>query len=64
MPESWGAGEEVAQHLGGVRNSIYRWIERHGLPAHRVGRLWMIKLSEVDEWVRAQGAAHEEKGER
>lgn len=26
------------------------------LPAHRVGRLWKFKLSELDEWVRASGA--------
>ena len=31
-----------------------------GLPAHRVGRLWKFKLSEVDDWVRAGGADDEQ----
>jgi len=48
--------DDVAKHLGVVKDSIYRWIERRGLPAQRVGRLWKCKLSEVDEWVRRGGA--------
>ena len=32
------------------------WIERRGLPARKIGRLWKFKLSEVDKWVRDGGA--------
>jgi excisionase family DNA binding protein len=31
---------EVARHLGVAINTIYRWIDRKKLPAHRVARLW------------------------
>jgi len=55
MPEPWVSVDEVASHLGVATDSVYRWIERKGLPAHRVGRLWKFKLSEIDEWVRAGG---------
>ncbi|MCA3175719.1 MAG: excisionase family DNA-binding protein, partial [Burkholderiales bacterium] len=41
---------------GVTRDSIYRWIDRKHLRAHRVGRLWKFKVSEVDDWVRAGGA--------
>lgn len=27
------------------------------MPGHRVGRRWMFKQNEVDEWVRSGGAA-------
>lgn len=50
--ERWVGVENVATHLGVARDSVYRWIEERGLPAHRVGRLFRFKLSEVDEWVR------------
>ena len=50
--EPWVSVEEVVKHLGVVKDSIYRWIDNRGLPAHKVGRLWKFKLSEVDEWVR------------
>ena len=51
--EPWVAAEEVAQHLGVAKESIYRWVEKKGLPARRVGRLLRFKLSEIDEWVQA-----------
>lgn len=48
--------EKVAQHLGLVKDTAYRWRGRKDLPAHKIGRLWKFQLSEVDEWVRAGGA--------
>jgi excisionase family DNA binding protein len=56
-PEArWYSVNEVANHLGVAIDTIYRWIERKKMPAHRVGRLWKFKLSEVDAWVRSDGA--------
>jgi len=49
-------------HLGVRRESVYRRIDARGLPAHRVGRLVRLKLSEVDDWVRA--GRGDETGER
>jgi excisionase family DNA binding protein len=59
ITEPWVTAEDVAQHLGVAKDTVYRWRERKGLPAHRVGRLWKFQLSEVDEWVRAGGADEE-----
>ena len=56
MTEPWTSVEGVARHLGVAKDSIYRWIDRRGLPAHRIGCLWKFKISEVDDWVRAGGA--------
>jgi excisionase family DNA binding protein len=50
--ERWVGVENVAAHLGVAKDSVYRWIEEQGLPAHRVGRLLRFKLSEIDDWVR------------
>jgi excisionase family DNA binding protein len=61
MTEPWSSVDEVAKHLGVAQDSIYRWIESRGMPAHKIGRLWKFKLSEVDEWVRAGGAEGGEK---
>ena len=57
--ERWVDVGEVATHLGVRRESVYRWIEAKGLPAHRLGRLFRFKLSEVDQWVRTGGAGDE-----
>lgn len=54
--EPWVSVDQVAQHLGVAKDTVYRRREHRGLPAHRVGRLWKSKLSEVGDWVRAGGA--------
>lgn len=59
--EPWVSVEDVAAHLGVARDSVYRWVEAGRLPAHKVGRLWKFKLSEVDEWVRAGGAGPDDE---
>ena len=62
MTEPWVSVEEVAKHLGVAKDSVYRWIESKRMPAHRIGRLWKFKLSEVDEWVRAGGVSESGAG--
>jgi excisionase family DNA binding protein len=57
--ERWVAVEEVAAHLQVTKDSIYRWIDSKAFPAHRAGRLFRFKLSEVDEWVRSGGGNKE-----
>jgi len=60
--EGWVSVEDVAAHLRVAKESIYRWVESKGFPAHRVGRLLRFKLSEVDEWVRRGGAGEKDSG--
>ena len=65
MPtEPWVSVDEVSKHLGVAKDSVYRWIDHKALPAHKIGRLWKFKLSEVDDWVRAGGAADAETHDR
>lgn len=55
--EPWVSVDDIAAHLGVAKDSVYRWIERKGLPAHKMGRLWKFKISEVDDWVRGGNAS-------
>ena len=52
IEERWVGVDDVAAHLKVAKDSVYRWIDQRNLPAHRVGRLFRFKLSEIDEWVR------------
>jgi excisionase family DNA binding protein len=61
--EPWGSVEDVAKHLGIAKDTVYRWIESKALPAHKIGRLWKFKLTEVDQWVRSGGATQGEPDE-
>lgn len=52
--------DEIAAYLGVKRDTIYKWITRKSLPAHKVGRLWKFRKAEVDAWVRQDGEASQE----
>jgi excisionase family DNA binding protein len=57
MTGRWISVEEVAEHLGVKRDTIYKWVVRRHLPAHKVGKLLKFQISEVDRWVREGRAA-------
>lgn len=55
--DRWLSVDEIAEHLGIKRETVYLWIDNKALPAHRMGRLWKFQQAEVDEWVRSGHAA-------
>lgn len=48
------SADEVASFLGVKRDTVYKLIDRNGLPAVKVGRLWKFRKQRVDEWVNSQ----------
>ena len=62
MGDRWLSVEEIGEYLGVSKDTVYAWISKRNMPAHRIGRLWKFKTEEVDEWVRSGGAA--ENGSR
>ncbi len=58
--ERWLSVEEIAVYLGVKRDTVYKWIERKKMPAHKAGSLWKFKRDEIDEWVR-NGQASESR---
>jgi len=57
MEDRWLSVAEIGKYLGISSDTVYRWIDKHTMPAHRMGRLWKFKKDEVDEWVKVGGAA-------
>jgi len=57
MDDRWLSVDEICAHLGVSRDTVYKWIDQKGIPAHRLGRLWKFKKAEVDDWVRGGGAS-------
>ena len=64
IAEPWVSVDDIVPHLGVATDSVYRWIEKKGLPAHKLGRLWKFETAEVDEWVRQGGASVAESKEQ
>ena len=57
MEDRWLSVDEISKHLGVSSDTVYRWIEKHSMPAHRMGRLWKFKKDEIDSWVKVGGAS-------
>jgi excisionase family DNA binding protein len=53
--ERWMSVQDIGNHLGVSKETIYRWLELKTIPAHRLGKLWKFKPTEVDAWVLAGG---------
>jgi excisionase family DNA binding protein len=64
MEDRWLSVDEVAEHLGIKRDTVYKWIVRNGLPARKLGRLWKFRRDEVDQWVNRQPGTPRHRGTR
>jgi excisionase family DNA binding protein len=60
MEDRWLSVEEISTYLGVQPDTVYKWVSRKNMPAHKVGRLLKFKASEIDEWVRS-GASSDDK---
>jgi excisionase family DNA binding protein len=56
MEDRWLSVDEIADHLGIKRDTVYKWISERQMPGHKISRLWKFKKDEVDEWVKSGGA--------
>jgi len=63
MSDRWLSVQEIADHLGVSKDTVYAWISKKSMPAHRVGRLWKFQKTEVDQWVKAGGASDDPESE-
>ena len=58
MSERWLSVDEIAEHLGIKRDTVYKWVAHKNMPAHKVGRLLKFQINEVDRWVKTGKAAN------
>ena len=57
--DKWIGMEEAADYLGVNKDSIRNWIKKadSGIPAHKVGKQWKFKKTELDGWVKSGKSA-------
>lgn len=60
IDDRWISVEEIAAYLGVKKDTIYKWIDRRKMPAHKVGRLWKFRKEDVDNWIHSGGASKNE----
>ena len=54
IQDKWIGLDEAAEYLGIKPVTLRKWIkEEKEVPAHKIGRLWKFKCSELDDWVKS-----------
>ncbi len=60
MDDKWINVDEAAEYLGVKPGTIRDWIRKNkGIPAHKIGKQWKFKCSELDHWVSSGKSAME-----
>jgi excisionase family DNA binding protein len=49
--EKWSSIEEIAEHIQVHKDTIRIWIRKGEIPAHKIGKQWRFRISEINEWV-------------
>ena len=58
LKDRWISIELAAEYLDVKVVTIRDWIKKDtGIPAHKIGKQWKFKLSELDEWVKSGKSA-------
>lgn len=56
--DNWISLDDAAEYLGVKAITIREWIKKNnGIPAHKIGKQWKFKRSELDEWVKSGKSA-------
>lgn len=56
--ENWISIENTAKYLGIKPVTIRSWLKKgNTIPAHKIGKQWKFKYSELDEWVKSGKSA-------
>ena len=55
--EEWKPMAAIEKYLSVSRETVLQYINKRNMPAHKLGRQWRFKISEVDEWLRSGNAA-------
>lgn len=56
--EKWINLEDAADYLSVNKDTIRNWIKKGTeIPAHKIGKLWKFKKSELDDWIKSGKSA-------
>lgn len=57
IEDKWIGLEEAAEYMDITKDTVRNWIKKTDIPAHKIGKLWKFKKSEIDEWIKSGKSA-------
>lgn len=55
--DKWISLEDAANYMDVTKDTVRNWIKKTDIPAHKIGKLWKLKKSELDEWIKSGKSA-------
>lgn len=57
VSDVWIGIDQAASYMGVSKETIRNWIKKTDIPAHKIGKLWKFKQSELDAWKKSGRSA-------
>lgn len=57
--DGWIGIDEAAKYMDVTKDTVRNWIKKTDIPAHKIGKLWKFKRSELDSWIKSGNSAIE-----
>lgn len=57
VSDVWIGIDQAASYMGVSKETIRNWIKKTDIPAHKIGKLWKFKQSELDTWIKSGRSA-------
>lgn len=57
IEDKWIGLEGAAEYMDVTKDTVRNWIKKTDIPAHKIGKLWKFKKSELDEWIKSGKSA-------
>ena len=49
--------KQHAEYMDVTKDTVRNWIKKTDIPAHKIGKLWKFKKSELDAWLKSGRSA-------
>ena len=57
ITENFISIEDAATYLNIKSVTLRKWVKEKDVPAHKIGKQWKFKRSELDEWINSGKSA-------
>ena len=55
--DGWIGIDVAAKYMDVTKDTVRNWIKKTDIPAHKIGKLWKFKRSELDSWIKSGKSA-------
>ena len=59
MEDRWLIVDDICKYLSITKDTVYKKKKKKGMPASKIGRKWLFRKEDIDDWVKSKSNADE-----